>query len=83
MCSFSHAHALAQIITSMLAPTHKLTYSLLSPHGVRAAFTSRAKSPGLSKLQLPFLLPFAGVVPEPPGQMAEAGEVLGQEQRDG
>lgn len=31
----------------------------------------------------PFLLPTPGVVPEPPGQMAEEGEVLGQEQRDG
>lgn len=30
-----------------------------------------------------FLLPAPGLVPEPPGQMAEEGEVLGQEQCDG
>lgn len=31
----------------------------------------------------PSLSPAAGLVPEPPGQMAEEGEVLGQEQCDG
>lgn len=31
----------------------------------------------------PSLLPAPGLVPEPPGQMAEEGEVLGQEQCDG
>lgn len=36
-----------------------------------------------TKNPCPSLSSTPGLVPEPPGQMAEAGEVLGQEQRDG
>lgn len=35
------------------------------------------------KTPCPALSPAPGLVPEPPSQMAEEGEVLGQEQRDG
>lgn len=54
---------------------------LVSTRGKGTNTASPGKKPPTTTC--PFLSPTPGLVPEPPGQVAEEGEVLGQEQRDG